>query len=368
MNGPKESYDGALISELGVKRYLNGVRDQKWSNVNLFLRGEAAKQAWEECNFGCHGPTYRSLRRPSTFSEALKPIDTLSPVLAGAIDGVRHQTIGKAQRVAAGINRTGEGLMLSGEEAFAQVGDENIAAYQFAVGAFEKMVSFEINVLDNPIAQVVMAVVSEYISVLPEWAVKEGYEQGAFKVPERVDMQWLLKALSLGITKGVDRKDIERAADLLNRPAQRLAGKQIGKKVAAALGAILSVYVCKKLLTGVSNHYATRRRLARLRDNARKLGGGLGGSVLFLLHSQGLLSIAAGSSRRLHEANPKVWSTLRFRLNGANMVYFLVENLLQEYVDRLSLLEKRPHEFAKVMKALLAAGDTREIFFPGTSN
>jgi len=35
MNGAKDSYDGALISELGVKRYLNGVRDQKWSNVNL---------------------------------------------------------------------------------------------------------------------------------------------------------------------------------------------------------------------------------------------------------------------------------------------------------------------------------------------
>ena len=97
------------------------------------------------------------------------------------------------------------------------------------------------------------------------------------------------------------------------------------------------------------------------------MGGGLGGSVLFLLQSQGLLGIAADSSRRLSQTNPEVWNILRFRLNGANMVYFLVEDLLQEYVDRLSLLERQPSEFAKVMKALLAAGNTKEIFFPRTS-
>lgn len=367
MSTTESNYDGSLISELGVKRYLSGVKSSQWSNVDFFLRGEGAQKSWTECNFGCHGPTYRSLTRPATFSEALRPIDDLSPAVAGAIDGIRHQTVGRAQRLAGGVERTAEGLMLNGEEDFRNVGDENLAAYQFATSTFEQLVSFEIDVLDNPLAQAVMVVVSEYIAVLPEWAVAEAYKEGALQLPEAVDTAWLMKAVSLGIIEGASREDLERAARLLNNPAQRLVGRQIGKRLANAIGAALASKICKKILLKSENRNALRRRLARLRSSARQLNGGLGGALLTLLNTQGVLDRAGESSRQLQQSCPRVWSTLRYRLNGANMVYFLVENMLQEYVDRLSLLERRPDEFARIMRALLRDRRTTDIFFPGSA-
>ncbi|WP_439510934.1 hypothetical protein [Marinimicrobium koreense] len=119
-------YDGNLISELGVKRYLKGRSDLPTSNINFFVRGKAAEAAWDKCNFGCHGPTYRNLTKPSSFHETLQPIDGFSPTLAGVIDGIRHQTVGKAQNIAGGVERTGERLMLNGGDAFQSVGREYV--------------------------------------------------------------------------------------------------------------------------------------------------------------------------------------------------------------------------------------------------
>lgn len=366
MSTMERSYDGSLISELGVKRYLSGVKSSQWSNVDFFLRGEGAQNSWRDCNFGCHGPTYRSLTRPTTFSEALRPIDDLSPALAGAIDGIRHQTVGRAQRLAGGVERTAEGLMLNGAEDFHNVGDENLAAYQFATSTFEKLVSFEIDVLDNPIAKIVMIVISEYIAVLPEWAIAEAYKQGALQLPETVDTVWLTKAVSLRLIEDTSREDLEQAKRLLNNPTQRLVGRQIGRRLASAIGVVLASKICKKILLKSDNLYATKRRLAQLRSSARQLNGGLGGALLTLLNTQGVLDSAAQSSRQLQQSCPRVWNILRYRLNGANMVYFLVENMLQEYVDRLSLLERRPDEFAKVLRVLLRDRRTTDIFFPGS--
>lgn len=46
------------------------------------------------------------------------------------------------------------------------------------------------------------------------------------------------------------------------------------------------------------------------------------------------------------------------------MVYFLIEGVAQEYIDRLVLLEQNPAEFGKVMEALIKAKLTQKIFFP----
>lgn len=48
------------------------------------------------------------------------------------------------------------------------------------------------------------------------------------------------------------------------------------------------------------------------------------------------------------------------------MAYFLIEDVVGEYVDRLSLLEQNPKEFAKVMEALIKSKETTKIFFPGS--
>jgi len=360
-------YDGNLISELGVKRYLSGRSDLATSNINFFARGKEAESAWEKCNFGCHGPTYRNLTSPASFREALQPIDQVSPAIAGVVDGVRHQTVGKAQRLAGGIQRTGEGLMLNGGESFQQVGDENLAAYEFATTCFEKLVTFEIDTLDNPLSQAVLSIVNEYTAVIPEWVLQSAYHDGALVLPESIDTVSLTKAVSMGIIKDVDQSDLREAINLLGNPTKRFVGKQMGKKLASAMGAVLASHICKKLMTQGAGLNATKRDIAKLRRQMRGLKGGLGGALLSLLQAQGVLDRAGAASRRLNQASPRLWRLLRFDLNGANMVYFLVEPILKEYVDRLALLERRPRDFAKVMAALVQDKQTREIFFPGSS-
>ena len=282
------------------------------------------------------------------------------------MDGVHHQTIGQVERLAGGIKRTAEGLHVSGQEDFLNVGDENIAAYQFATSAFEKLITFELDVLDNPVTQIVMSVVSEYTAALPEWLIEEIFKQGALILPNKIDTAWLLKAAALGVIENANQEQLVQAARLLNDPAQRLMGKQIGKKLAAAIALAIASAITKKIMTGSPELYELKRQLIPIRRTARAMRGGLGGAMLALLKSQGLVNTAAEASRRLQRTSPRLWKILRFKLNGANMVYFLVENMMCEYVDRIALLEQNPKEFGKMMEALIKARQTPQIFFPGT--
>jgi len=365
MSNQNSKYDGALISELGVKRYLKGVKTQDFSNIDYFMRGSALNAAWKECNFGCHGPSYRSLRRPSTKNELLLPLENISPALAGLVDGAHHQTFGQVDRLADGVARTAEGLHATGSEKFSKVGDENYAVYSFAKTALEKLITFEINLLDNPISQIAMAVVSEYVSVLPEWLLEASLKQGALKFPEKIDTLWLTKSVSIGIIENTTQEDLSQAIRLINDPAQRFLGKQLGKKLAVALSYAIASTVTKKLIAQSAEIPGIKRDLVKIRKAVKPLKGGLGGTLLTLLGTQGHLNKAAQASRRLQTASPRLWNILRFKLSGANMVYFLVENMLSEYVDRLSLLESNPKEFAKVMAALVKDKQTPAIFFPG---
>lgn len=109
------------------------------------------------------------------------------------------------------------------------MGDENLALYEFSKTAFEKIVTFEIDTINNPITQAVMAIVGEYMTALPEWVIEEMLKQGALKFPDTIDTVWLLKAAALGVIDNIDHEDLNQAMKLLNEPAQRLVGKQIGK-------------------------------------------------------------------------------------------------------------------------------------------
>lgn len=364
MNNQDQVYDGALISELGVKRYLKATKDIKTSNIDFLLRGNAANKAWEECNFGCHGPTYRSLKRPSTKVELLQPLRDLSPQLAGFIDGAHTGTVGKVQRLTGGVERTAEGLHLNGIEKFQQVGDENTAAFEFAKTALENIITFEIDLLDNPISQILMTIISEYTAVLPEWVIEEVLKQGALKFPEKIDTAWLVKAAALGIIENVTAEDIVHVAKLLNESAQYVVSKQIGKKLAPVVAAAIASTVCKKLLKRSQQARELKRLRIEWRNASKTMSGGLGGTLLGLLNAQGWLNVAATSSRELQKTCPRLWQILRYKLNGANMAYFLAENMVQEYVDRIALLEQNPIQFAKVMEALIRDKQTPAIFFP----
>lgn len=93
-------------------------------------------------------------------------------------------------------------------------------------------------------------------------------------------------------------------------------------------------------------------------------GGGLGKTLYILLKAQGFLDLAANSSRRLKSQCPVAWDVLRNKLQGADMVYFLIRPMVQEYVDRLEILHKNPVEFTKMMASLIKEKRTKEIFYP----
>ncbi len=366
MSSQNKQYDGALISELGVKRYLKATSDIKISNIDFLIRGPAANLSWSECNFGCHGPTYRVLHRHSDLDDILQQLNDISPVLAGVVDGVHAKSTLQVDRLAGGVKRTAEGLYATGEENFRNVGDENAAVYDFAKTAFNSLLTFEVNLLENPVAQIVMTVVSEYISVLPEWFIEESLQQGALKFPDKIDTLWLSKAAAMGIIEYIKPEDIQKAAKLLNEPAQRFVGKQIGKRLAVVIAVAIASAVTKKILSRSAEANMLKRKMVILRRGVRKMNGGLGSAMITLLKTQGMLNTAAESSRRLQTSCPRVWNILRYKLNGANMVYFLVEKIVEEYVDRLELLERNPKEFGKVIGALIREKRTQEIFFPGT--
>lgn len=209
-----------------------------------------------------------------------------------------------------------------------------------------------------------MTITSEYTTALPEWVIQEVLKQGALKFPDNIDTAWLVKAAALGIIDNVTADDIVQVAKMLKEPAQYFIGKQIGKKLAPAIAAAIASAVCKKLLKSSLQARELKRLRIEWRNASKTKTGGLSGTLLGLLNAQGWLNTAAASSRELQSSCPRLWNILRYKLNGANMAYFLVENMVGEYVDRIALLEKSPVQFAKVLEALIRDKRTPAIFFP----
>lgn len=323
------------------------------------------KQNWEECDFGCHGPSYRALRPLATWNQALLLADQINPAAAGIIDGVQHQLVQKPKNIAAGIERTTEGLHLLGAEKFSDVGSENLAILDLIETAYKNIVEFDLNILDNPLMQVATVIVHDYVSVIPEWVIEDSLNSGAF-IFDNIDKTQIIKASVKGVINSIPPEEIEQAVSLLNNKGSRTIGKQVGKKLAAAISAAIATKISKKIMSDPAMTYSLKRRLARLKKAAKPMGGGLGKAVLILLQAQGLLGVAAKSSRTLRDKCPTTWKTLRYKLHGADMVYFLLEGMVSEYVDRLSLLEKQPDEFFKVMEALVRARITKKVFYPGS--
>lgn len=358
-------YDGNLISELGVKKYLKGNRALGTSNIKYFDRGEVLERRWRDCSFGCHGPSYRSLRPDATWSQTLIILNNIDPRLAGFADGVRHQTVQKIATTAAGVERTAEGLHLNGSEKFALVGAENWATADIITTVFTKVLATDISSMLNPLMQMVVFIVNEYVAAVPEWVINTAMEDGALKFPEGIDKQSLFSAAKENVFNNISSAELDEAADLLERPISRLAAKQLGKAATRALAAAISVHIAKKIMSRPAVTMSTKRTLAGLRRHASSANGGLAGALKILLTTQGLLGTAAKSSRKLKHDCPQTWQALRYRMNGCDMLYFLVAGVLKEYVDRLSLLEKRPDEFVKVMAALISARESKAVFFPG---
>lgn len=360
-------YDGALISEYGVKKYLYGNKNQAFSNIQIFQSNTATIKNWKECNFGCHGPSYRTLKKEATWNSFLTSLDKIDPLLSGVVDGIHHKTIHQTKVIASGIERTAEGLHLLGSEKFNTVGGENTAAYDFAKTTFTKLIELDLENFENPFSQGIFVVVNEYISLLPEWVIQESLSSGQISF-SNLDEALALKTLKSGLTEAISSDEARQALQLLRDKGKRLIGKAVGKKIAAALAAIIAAHITRKIIHSGQDKEIIKRKLAGIRKEWKKANGGLGAALMVLLKSQGLLGLAAKGSRSLQADCPKLWSIMRYKMHGTDMIYFLFRGFIQEYVDRLSLLEKQPAEFARVMRALIRDKRTTQIYFPGALN
>lgn len=355
------SYDGQLVSELGVKKYLLGHEAKDTANIPIMKRQAFYDKQWDKCNFGCHVPTYRRVKADASFSQFIGEINKISPVTAGLLDGAHASTIKQVETIGVGASRTAEGLGLTGQDNFRLVGDENLVALHLITSIFQKVIDTEIDFVDNPLTKLIMAIVFEYIGLVPESLLEKLVEDGALVIPDGVDEGFIYNLVAKSTVAVLDKTDISAASGVLQDPAKKIIAKQLGKKLGLAIAAILAAKITKKLMNSPDATWRFKKKIASFRKTAR---GGAAGVLVGLLKAQGWLGIAARESRSLHASCPKLWQHLRFKLEGADLLYFIVKEITKEYVDRLSLIEKTPDVYLQLMQSLIEEGKGKEIFFP----
>lgn len=357
-------YDGQLISEHGVKRYLKGVTANQFANINPMQRPKALQKQWEECNFGCHGPTYRVQRRVVGVDQMIQQINKASPLIAGGLSGVKHELHDKPARIGAGVQRTAEGLGASGKEGIAQVGAENYAAYKFVRVNVAKLLNADFTLLDNPLCQLVFSIVHEYVSLLPSSMLESMIKEGALVVPDSIDKNYVLSAIRNGLAETISAEQIDHAAKVISSKGQFLVGKELGKKVTRVLAVIIAVKITKKIMRSPEVSQSLRRNLSGLRESMKNANKGLVTALVVLLNANGFLGLAAAQSRKLQTECPTLWKHLRYDMGGLDMMLFLIRDFVAEYIDRIAVLENNPQVFLKLMAALVKEKKTKEIFFP----
>jgi len=353
--------NGRAISEVGINTYLTNEPKLNTSNINFFASQEEQIRNWNECNFGCHTPSYRMLNRQPTYSEFINLISKASPLLAGTIDGV-YST---GNKIGEGLDRTGEGLGLEGSDRIAEIGAENRQVFLMAKNVFIKLLSMDINLVDNPITEMVIRIINAYTKAIPHEIMIPIIENGKITY-ENLDMAMVSQAIRKGLINIDVSEGIGSSADFLKNNSgtiQQFAGKVIGKKIATEVAVILAIQIAKELAKVIARSPLYVKFLKF--SPADKSPKGLAGVVVTLLKLQGTLQICSNSSLRLRSKCPTLWNELNRGERGLDLLYFLIEDYVSEYVDRISLAEKDPAKFVEMIKALVATNYSAEnIFFP----
>lgn len=101
----------------------------------------------------------------------------------------------------------------------------------------------------------------------------------------------------------------------------------------------LSSYLGSKIVSGVMLSLISRLAF-------RGLTGGLTGGVI----AQGVISRACEASRRLQRQNPELWRKLR--INDYDMLYFMFEEPLQNFIKMGEMLRKNPSASREFINAI----------------
>ncbi|TAA42656.1 hypothetical protein [Corallincola spongiicola] len=355
------NHDGNLVSSLGVKLYVEGFNAIPTSNIKHMENDAFYNTKWEQCKFGCHTPSYRRIGPSSSYDVALNEVEKKSKLLAGLIDGIYTEGFAQPRNIGLGIERTAEGLGLLGEDSFNQVGAENLVVFDGVAALFKKAMETDYASIINPIAQCVSTVVSSYINLIPKEILEKAIRSEALRISGEVNTTFILSAAQLGILSPPNPATLSQAQSLLSGTSGKIIGKRIGVKVTEAVVSIIVYKISVKILKSPD----LNRKVKRTFSSLRKAGKGkLATVLLLLLKGNGTLGYAAKSSRKLQQDCPRLWRLMRYDLKGIDMMLFLVSGYLEEYIDRIKLMETDPMMFISLMNALSKSGKTSEIFLP----
>lgn len=189
-----------------------------------------------------------------------------------------------------GAERTAEGLGVSGWDRTAQIGFEN----EYLVNHLLNLVKSAPTAAENPLFKLITTILKRYYDKFPDDA-----------------LQKIAKAAGIGGGYMAGRMII---------------GKAIAEKIALRIAAQIAA-------------------TAAYRQFAQKIGvsaaaGSTGvGAVITLVMLQGVAQRASKASQRLKARNIQLWNDLRNQ-QGLDMLYFLVEAPLAQYMDAIDLAHR----------------------------
>jgi hypothetical protein len=186
-----------------------------------------------------------------------------------------------------GAERTAEGLGVRGYDRTAAIGLEN----EFLVKNLVDLVRGVVTAQDNPLYQLVVDILEKYYEWFPDDALE--------KVAKAA-------SISTGYVGG-----------------RMLIGRQ------------LAVAIAIRIVTQIAATEAYKELAKKIGVSAAAGSTGVG-TLITLVMVQGVGQRASRASQRLRGRNPTLWQNLRSK-RGRDMLYFLVEGPMANYIDAIDL-------------------------------
>lgn len=364
--------DGEAIRTLGIQRFIETCGSRPFSNIDMCASQQKLERRWHECNMGCHDPDYRVAHHEMSkteFMHSLYEIDPSSGFGAGVVDAVYSTS----SRLVGGTERTAEGLGLGKDGRVAEIGYENNLALNLAAEMLKKTVTLSYDLATNPVTALIIKIVSAYMHYVPDEIIVTLAGHGKIK-NLKIDYSLTIDASIRGLTDldftKIMSDELKRVGNYLqNHPD--LIFKQVGKYEGRKLANIVATYIVISIAKSIARYAAKTKWFKLMNDHipsgvngGGKYTKGLVGVLIALLKTQGVLQAASKASQRLHNSSPMLWQFFRSQ-GGMDLIYFLVEDYLKEYVDRIGLAEKHPVQFIKMIDAIVTPpGKIEDLFFP----
>jgi len=207
--------------------------------------------------------------------------------LVGFSTALGNGMVSVAKDMYFGAERTAEGLGVRGYDRTAAIGLEN----EFLVKNLIDLVKGAVTAPDNPLYQLVVDILNRYYEWFPEDA-----------------LQKVAKAASIS------------------------AGYVTGRMV---IGRQLAVAIALRVVTQIAATEAYQELAKKIGVSSAAGSTGVG-TLITLVMVQGVAQRSSRASQRLRDRNAALWQELRSK-RGRDMLYFLVEGPMANYMDAIDL-------------------------------